>query len=153
MFEEARALDGTIRLCKITQEALSEKLGVSQSYVANKLRLLKYSDELQGDVLAAGLSERHARAILRLPSDKARRLAIRRVTAEQMSVAMTEQLVELLLATEEGSSGEGVRERTVAQLGRLLGDLVGTLSSAGITARRTTEESPTDIRITLSIRK
>ena len=47
MFEEARALYGTIKMCGVTQEEIAKKLSVSQSYVANKLRLLKFSARMQ----------------------------------------------------------------------------------------------------------
>ena len=41
MFDEARAMSGTLKLCNITQKELADRMGVSQSYVANKLRLLR----------------------------------------------------------------------------------------------------------------
>ena len=47
MFEEARAMSGTLKLCNITQKELAERMGVSQSYVANKLRLLSFSPYLE----------------------------------------------------------------------------------------------------------
>ncbi len=153
MFEEARALDGTIRLCKITQEELAGRLGVSQSYIANKLRLLKYSDEMQTMILDCGISERHARSLLRLPDDRARKMALRRVQKEELSVSMTEQLVDMLLTTDEVRSRDGVCEKTVTHLQRILVDAIGILSSVGIRARRTTEESATEIKVVLSITK
>ncbi len=66
MFEEAEAMAGTLKLCEITQGELGKRLGVSQSYVANKLRLLAYNDGERDAILSLGLSERHARSILRL---------------------------------------------------------------------------------------
>ena len=47
MFEEARAMSGTLKLCNITQKELAERMGVSQSYVANKLRLLSLAPHLE----------------------------------------------------------------------------------------------------------
>ena len=47
MFDEARAMSGTLLLCKITQRELAERLGVSQSYVANKIRLLSLSPDME----------------------------------------------------------------------------------------------------------
>ena len=66
MFDEARAIRSTMELCHLTQSELARQLGVSQSYVANKLRLLKFSEKMAEKIRAAGLSERHARALLRL---------------------------------------------------------------------------------------
>lgn len=66
MFDEARAIRSTMELCHLTQSELARQLGVSQSYVANKLRLLKFSEKMAEKIRAAGLSERHARSLLRL---------------------------------------------------------------------------------------
>ena len=153
MFEEARALEGTIRLCKITQEELAHRLGVSQSYIANKLRLLKYSEDMQALILDSGVSERHARTLLRLPDDKAQRMALRRVQKEDLSVAMTEQLVDMLLTTDETRERDTVCEKTLTHLHSILADAIGILSSVGIRARRTTEESATEVKIVLSVSK
>ena len=69
MFDEARAIKSTMELCHLTQSELAHQLGVSQSYVANKLRLLGLSDVVMGEIRKRRLSERHARAILRLTSE------------------------------------------------------------------------------------
>ena len=69
MFDEARAMSGTLMLCRITQKELGKRMGVSQSYIANKLRLLSFSPRIEKMIRDAGLSERHARAILRLGTD------------------------------------------------------------------------------------
>ena len=66
MFDEARAIRSTMELCHLTQGELARQLGVSQSYVANKLRLLKFSQKMTEKIRSSGISERHARALLRL---------------------------------------------------------------------------------------
>ena len=75
MFEEASALEGTIKMCKLTQSDIAKKLGVSQSYIANKLRLLSFSESMKAEILSSGLTERHARAVLRLKGEELRRVA------------------------------------------------------------------------------
>lgn len=65
-FEEAQALERLIRLYGLTQEELAARLGLAQSTVANKLRLLRLSKEEQDIILDTGLTERHARALLRI---------------------------------------------------------------------------------------
>ncbi len=153
MFDEARAIEGMVRLCKGTQEELAARLGVSQSYIANKLRLLKFSPEMQAAITEADITERHARALLRLPDDKARRMALRRVQKETLSVAMTERLVDMLLTTAEQHDRAAVYERTITQLTALITDTIGALSSAGIRAKRTTEESASEVKIIVSFAK
>ena len=66
MFDEAKAIRSTMELCHLTQGELARQLGVSQSYVANKLRLLKFSQKMTEKIRSSGISERHARALLRL---------------------------------------------------------------------------------------
>ena len=153
MFEEASAMEATLKLCAITQEELAERLGVSQSYVANKLRLLKYSPALREHILSAGLSERHARTILRLGDERSRTLAIRRAAEEGLSVAMTEQLVDMLLTTEEAGEREAVERRALKFLYAALSDAAGLLSTVGIRTRRVTEEYGGETRIILSLCK
>ncbi len=94
MFDEARSLEGTMKLCKLTQSGLAERLGVSQAYVANKLRLLGYDDAMQKRILESGLTERHARAILRLRDGEARALAIEKTIKDKLTVRECELLVE-----------------------------------------------------------
>lgn len=93
MFEVAAAYAALMRDHSMTQEEIARQLGVSQSYVANKLRLLRFTPEEQALLLDGGLSERHARALLRLHGDE-RLAALRRVIADGKNVAQTEAYVE-----------------------------------------------------------
>ena len=72
MFEEAASIQSLISLTGMTQEACAKKLSVSQSYVANKLRLLRLSEGEQEKIEENGLTERHARALLRLEDKEER---------------------------------------------------------------------------------
>ena len=97
-FEEAEHYAALIERFGLTQEELGRKIGKSQSYIANKLRLLKLPEELRGAIAEAGLTERHARAFIRLDSDALRREAIERAAAGRLSVKETERLVDRLSA-------------------------------------------------------
>lgn len=101
MFEEARALAVTMKMRKMSQSALAKTLNVSQSFVANKLRLLNFNQKMQEQILKYGLSERHARAILRLKDEKSRQSVLDRVCNEGLSVARTEGLVDMLSVAEQ----------------------------------------------------
>ncbi len=97
MFEQARAFGRLILRFSLTQEQVARKMSMSQSAVANKLRLLKLNETEQRMILAAGLTERHARAILRLPADEHRAEAIQRMIDRKMNVATAESYIDKCL--------------------------------------------------------
>lgn len=88
-------MSGTMELCKITQKELAERMGVSQSYVANKLRLLSLSTNIQRLILKHGISERHARTLLRLESENDRLDVLEKVISRELTVRECEALVDL----------------------------------------------------------
>lgn len=93
MFETATAIDRLCREYALTQDEVAERLAVSQSYVANKLRLLRLSPALREKILSSGLTERHARALLRLPDEMRETLAQRMIT-RRANVEQAERMVE-----------------------------------------------------------
>ncbi len=99
MFEEAEAIRSLVEKCGLTQEKVAKRLSCSQSYVANKLRLLRLSDDERKTLLGASLTERHARAILRIPDAQTRREATREIIKKRMNVASTEEFVETILCS------------------------------------------------------
>ena len=99
-FEEANAIDNLIDKLDLTQEQAAKKLGKSQSAVANKLRLLKIPEKVQKFLIESGLTERHARALLRLPKDQMLPAA-QEIAEQELNVAQTEALVDALLSPEE----------------------------------------------------
>lgn len=96
MFEEAKSIDGMMKMMKLGQREMGKKLGVSQSYVANKLRLLKHTDAHKERILEHNLSERHARALLRLTDENARDLALKKICERGFNVAESEAFIDLL---------------------------------------------------------
>lgn len=98
--EEARGIAQLMSRWHISQEETAGLLGRSQSSVANKLRLLKHSDEVLDALRQAELTERHARALLAL-SDEGQKMAVIAVIIRQdMNVAQTEQYIRSLLQGE-----------------------------------------------------
>ena len=93
MFEQANAILNLLREWQITQEEAARRLGMSQSYLANKVRLLKLSPEEQSEIIQNKLSERHARALLRVDDIELRQRILRTVIAKKLNVAQTEELV------------------------------------------------------------
>src|SRR5690606_286802 len=90
---------------QLTQQALAERLGISQSAVANKLRLLKLPDPVRQLVAAGGLSERHARALLRLPAGE------QMVSLADWAVRTEATVRELEARVEEERSQGGRKQR------------------------------------------
>lgn len=152
MFDKARAMRGTLELCGITQEELGKRLGVSQSYVANKLRLLDYSDRLVGLIRECGLSERHARAILRIDGEREREKMIKKVAEGHLSVRECEALVDS--AVEPNLPvliGKATRLDRITLFKDTLKKSVETLRSLGIEARSTTSAYGEKTYITVMI--
>ncbi len=96
IFEQANAISSLINIYHITQDEAAEKLSVSQSYVANKLRLLRLTEEERRLILEHGLSERHARALLRIKDEGPRLAALQHIISYALNVASTERYIEAL---------------------------------------------------------
>ena len=92
-FEEAVALERLMVDHGLSQEDIAKKLGKSPSTLSNKLRLLRLPEELRDKITYAGLTERHARALLSLPDNITRARVLDIVIERHLTVAETEQLV------------------------------------------------------------
>ncbi len=99
-FEEAEGILAVIKERGITQEVAAELIGKTQSTVANKLRLLRFPEDLREPMLTAGLTERHARELLRLPEDMWHD-ALAKVIECRLNVKDTERLVTQMLAPQK----------------------------------------------------
>lgn len=97
-FETAEGIRELMDTYELTQCEAAQQLGYSQSAVANKLRLLRLSPDERRRVLEAGLTERHARVLLRLEGRAMREHALERMIGEKMTVARSERMVEDMLA-------------------------------------------------------
>ena len=97
VFEQAYAILSLINEWEITQEETAKRLGMSQSYLANKLRLLKLSQEEQRDILHYNLTERHARALLKVADEEMRKQVLQTVIDRRLNVAQTEDFIQALL--------------------------------------------------------
>lgn len=95
-FEEAEGIAKLIETWSMTQEQLAAKLGKTQSTVANKIRLLKIKPADRETIISAGLTERHARALLKL-NDQDRAGALKEIIRRGLTVSETEKMIESLL--------------------------------------------------------
>lgn len=94
--EEASAYERLLKLHELTQGSLAERLGKSQSTVANKLRLLQLSEKVKEALLNRNISERHARALLRVKENDVQQELLDKIILESWSVKETEAAVDKL---------------------------------------------------------
>lgn len=99
--EEAEAFLSLLAVHGLTQDELAARLGKNQSTIANKIRILKLSPEMRAILSQHNLTERHARALLRLPDEKEKRKALAIIINRGLNVVKTEELIEDMLAAEE----------------------------------------------------
>ena len=155
IFEESYALYKLMKKWGITQEQAAKRLGMSQSALANKLRLLKLTPEEQGLITAHDLSERHARALLRLPKGEERRNLLQAIIEKEMTVKETENAVEKLLTAEAKKPRR--RERKAPKDVRLcintFDKAVAAMKTAGIAAVSEKTETGEYIICTVKIPK
>ena len=94
--EEALSYKKILDMGYLTQENLASKLGKSQPTVANKIRLLNLSDEVQEALLENKISERHARSLLKLSNSKLQNDMLKRIINERLTVRRTDEEIEKL---------------------------------------------------------
>ncbi|MGI6452705.1 MAG: nucleoid occlusion protein [Syntrophomonadaceae bacterium] len=95
-FEEATAYMVLIEYFGMTQDELAKKIGRSQSAIANKLRLLRLPEEVRNMIAPQVISERHARALLKLNSTDMQAEVVRQIYERDLNVKETEELVQSL---------------------------------------------------------
>ena len=147
--EEALGIRRLLQEHTMSQEQVARLLGKSQSAVANKLRLLRHSDAVLSAIREAGLTERHARALLKLRTEDETLSAISCIAKEGMSVARTEKYIERLLAEKEESAPR-------ANVGAFLNNLTQNLQKiqlSGIAAVSERRETESQIVLTITIPK
>ena len=155
IFEQANALINLLREWQITQEEAARRLGMSQSALANKIRLLKLSPEEQAEILEHDLTERHARALLRIDDMSLRQKVLRAVVEKKLNVAQTEELINLTLQRKEPK--KRARRTFVAKDIRLfintIDHAVDAMKTAGIEAQAEKRETAEYIECTVRIPK
>jgi len=164
MFEQAYGFRKLIENHHLTQEEVARKMSLSQSAVANKLRLLKLSYEEQKFILETGLTERHARAMLRV-EDPEKRIEILHYVAEQkLNVQETEAYLEELLASEaaqrrehreknEGTEDIFVSERAMMDMVQGLRRRVETWNKSGKSAVMSVTNGIKTVEVTIRFDK
>ncbi len=147
--EEALGISKLLEQWSMSQDQIARILGKSQSAVANKLRILRHSSRVLNAIREGNLTERHARALLKLPTEEEKLSAIAVIVQTGMSVARTESYIESRLANREPKQHR-------ANVGTFLNNLSHSLAkiqSSGIPAISERRETDSQIVLTITIPK
>lgn len=147
--EEARGIARLVQHYGLSQEQAALQLGKSQSAIANKLRLLRHSAPVLDRIREGGLSERHARALLKLQSEEQKLEALDRIISSRMNVAQCDRYIESLLAQTREPAGK-VNIRAFL---RGLTENLARIQSAGVPAVSQRQETDREITLTITIPK
>lgn len=152
--EQAEGLQRLMQQYHLTQEQAAQKVGKSQSAVANKLRLLRLSPQILALLRANGLSERHARALLRLPDEQSQLRALHLAAENGWTVAQLESRVEQLLAPAAPKRRLGhFSLRDMRVFFNAVNHQLDMLRTAGIDAGAEQQETEGEIILTIRIPK
>ena len=147
--EEAQGIARLMDIWNMSQDQAARLLGKSQSAIANKLRILRHSPQVLNALRQAQLTERHARALLKLPTEADKLAAISVISRLGLSVARTESYIEDLLSQQP--------EKTVKiNIGAFLNNLQQSLQRiqlSGISAVSERKETDSQIVLTITIPK
>ena len=147
--EEARGISLLMESWGMSQEQAARLLGKSQSAVANKLRILRHSPKVLTALREGCLTERHARALLKLDDERDKLAAIQVIVKEGMSVARTERYIDQLLLRQSD-------EPRSVNLGLFLNNLnqsLARIQRCGIGAISERRETEDEIVLTITIPK
>ena len=154
--EEAAAISKLITTYGMSQEEAARRLGRSQPAVANKLRLLRLSPACGELLRKYELTERHARALLRLEDEDTRLAALRHIGEKKLTVAATEEYIEIQLQKKQMEGKEKKRLFIIKDVRLFLNSVdrgMETIRRAGVDARFDRQESEEEITITIQIPK
>ncbi len=98
IFDQALAIFTLCNKFSMSQKDVASVLGLSQPYIANKLRLLRFSAEEKNTIINFGLSERHARALLRIEDGEERKKVLDEIAKHGYTVFQTEEIVNKILS-------------------------------------------------------
>jgi len=121
--EEAQAYVNLLNDYNFTQEELAKKLSKTQSTIANKLRLLKISHEVRKLITEHNLTERHARALLKLPSDEMQIMVVKKIVEFGLTVQKTEDIINRLLSLSNTGSSTSSKDEQKRKVKHIIRDL------------------------------
>lgn len=155
VWEEAAALRQLMERYELTQEETARRVGKSQSAVANKLRLLKLPEDVANTLRIHRLTERHARALLRLDGPDQQRAALDYIVKHQLNVAKAEEYINRLCGGRKTPRRAApiYRIRDVRLFLNTVDRGLAVMQSAGVNAQCGREETESEITLTIHIPK
>ncbi|MCD7728118.1 MAG: ParB/RepB/Spo0J family partition protein [Ruminococcus sp.] len=153
-FEEAEALSNLVNLYGMTQGDAAVRLGMAQSTVANKLRLLKLPDDERKLVMAMGLTERHARALVQLERKQDRLYVLNQINKQGLNVEKTDKLVRQLLEASAAKKSYSKRSpvlKDVRLFFNTVNKAVEVMKLAGVDANATKKQRGNVIEYVITI--
>ena len=153
--EEAEGLQKLMQQYHLSQEQAARRIGKSQSAVANKLRILRHPPSVLQALRENHLTERHARALLKLPDEAERLRVIGLIAQGEWTVAKTEQYIDSLLAPRTPQRRElgGFVLRDVRLFLNSIDHQLDLVRAAGVGASRERQETEQEIVLTIRIPK
>lgn len=157
--DEAKAYTNLMKLNDLTQTALAKDMGKSQSYVANKLRLLKLDDDVQKALIEGKITARHGRALLNLSDDDQERV-LKEIEERGLNVKQTEEIAKDVDAYFNPKPKETKRERVVKRIPKDLKVQINTIKKAvklakdsGIKVKVKENNDPDDYKIIIELKR
>lgn len=156
-FEEAMGIHNLIRIHGFSQDEAAKKLGKSQSAISNKLRLLRLPPKIIDSILVNHLSERHARALLRLDDSDAQEQALDHIIAKGLNVSQTDEYIESLLVRSQSAKPVENKPKPTTFVFKDVRLFINTINHAVSTMRNSgvkadMEKTEDDDAVTMTIR-
>ena len=153
-FEQASAIKLLIDQLGLTQNEAGQRLSLSQSAVVNKLRVLALDKELQKKIIAADLTERHARAVCRLPMEKQPK-ALEYIIKHSLNVSETDRYIDNLLSDKIKKKKPLVYIKDVRIFTNTINKAVKVMKSAGFAPQfqQNTTEDALEYRIVIPLKR
>lgn len=152
IFEEALAIETLIERLSLTQGQVAEKLSLSQSAVANKLRILRLSQSEREKIIKNELTERHARALLKIEDELKRERALNHICANRLNVTQSENYIENLLSDNKKGKTTFIFKDLRIFISTI-NKAIDTMRKSGVRASATRDESDSFIEYTIRIPK
>lgn len=158
-FEEAEGYKKLIEEFSLKQEDIARRMGKRQSTIANKLRLLKLPEEVRQNIVIDIVTERHARALLKLPDAEMQMKVLKEIYDNELNVRETDLLVEETISRLKMEEKSGAKKRIVRVFKDMriylnaLKSTVGAIETAGLDVRMEEKDCDDYIQVEIKIYK
>ncbi|RDW15244.1 nucleoid occlusion protein [Oceanobacillus arenosus] len=157
VIEEAHAYAELLQLHSLTQEALAQRLGKNQSTIANKLRLLKLPEEVQDALLNKWITERHARALIKLKDPEKQLKVLQFIIENELNVKQTEERIEKMTEVNAAEKKKRPKRKGINKDIRIamntIRESLNMVSNTGLKVESDEEELDDYYQITIKIPK